>query len=69
MIYERRQVAHDPSSPICCAHSVLVAVGRATLADTKVRQDGFVFSPAIDGSTMTRPELATQHCGRVARQG
>lgn len=41
---------------------------RAVLVDTKVRRDGFVFSPALDGSTMLHPNTVTQRYGRLAHR-
>ncbi len=41
---------------------------RAALLDTKVRRDGFVFSPAPDCLTMTHPDSVTQRYGRMVRR-
>lgn len=39
---------------------------RAAALDTRVRPDGFVFSPAPDCSTQTNPDTVTQRYGRLA---
>jgi hypothetical protein len=41
---------------------------RAALAGTKLAGDGYVFSPAIDSSTMTNADTITQSYGRLARR-
>lgn len=41
---------------------------RATLAETKIVRNGYVFSPAVDGSTMTNPDTVTKRYGRLARR-
>ena len=41
---------------------------RAALADTKLARSGYVFSPAVDSSTMTNPDTITQRYGRLARR-
>jgi integrase len=41
---------------------------RANLLDTRLRRDGFVFSPSPDGSVMTKPDTVTQRYGRLAKR-
>ena len=41
---------------------------RARSVDTRVRRDGFVFSPAPDCAVMTNPDTVTQRYGRLAKR-
>jgi integrase len=41
---------------------------RAQSLDTRVRRDGFVFSPVPDCSVMTNPDTVTQRYGRLAKR-
>ena len=41
---------------------------RARSLDTRVRRDGFVFSPSPDCAAMTNPDTVTQRYGRLAKR-
>ena len=64
--HQHRRVTLDPEIVDVLREHRIRCEERAALLGTRIRRDGFVFSPAVDGSIQTRPNTVTQRYGRLA---
>lgn len=66
--HQHRRVTLDPELVEALREHRARCDERAALVDTKVRRDGFVFSPVPDCSVQTQPNTVTQRYGRMTRR-